>query len=61
MKGWKEQGYEFERLPVVGRSQAPQVAPGEEERKRLRTPRSKIRAEGPVVVAKDSVTPPSQV
>lgn len=43
----------------MGRSQAPHVAPGEEERKRSRAPGSKLRAEGPVVVAKVSVTPPS--
>ena len=58
--GWKEQGYEFEGLPIVGRSQAPQVAPGEEGRMKPRAPRSELRAEAPGVVAKSSVTTPSQ-
>ena len=59
--GWKEQGIGVQGLPVVGRSRAPQVAPGEEECKRLRAPMSKLRAEGPAVVPEGSATPPSQV
>lgn len=38
--GWKEQGYKFEGLPVMGRSQASQV-PGEKGHKNLRAPISK--------------------
>lgn len=52
--GWKKQRQEFEGLPVVGRSWAPQVVPGEEDRKRLRAPTPKLRAECPAVIDKGS-------
>lgn len=40
----------------MGKSQAPRVAPGEEELKRLRALMSKLRAEGPAIDAEGSVT-----